>query len=69
MQASFMLLAALPIEVDSSTHSEAFAGTLQLARWHHLSVYDASSLQLALRAGHALASLDDELRKAAQRLG
>ena len=35
----------------------------------HLSVYDASSLELALREALSLATLDDDLLKAAKRAG
>jgi predicted nucleic acid-binding protein len=38
---------------------------VMLARRHRLTVYDASYLELALRLGLPLASLDGELRQAA----
>lgn len=41
---------------------------LQLARQHDLSVYDASYLELALRCGTSLATLDKQLFKAAKTL-
>ena len=42
---------------------------LMLARRHKLTVYDASYLELALRLGLPLASLDRELREAATACG
>ena len=43
--------------------------TLSLAREHGLSAYDAAYLELALRQGLPLATLDAGLRKAAARAG
>jgi predicted nucleic acid-binding protein len=40
-----------------------------LARTHHLSAYDAAYLELAIREGLPLATLDDDLRRAAARAG
>lgn len=67
-------LALLPIQVDSETDKQAWGATLQLARRHQITLYDASYLELALRRGLPLASLDHDLRNAAraenvQRLG
>ncbi len=42
--------------------------TLALARQHTLSVYDAAYLELALRRGAVLASLDGPLRSAAKKV-
>ncbi|HEY6455754.1 MAG TPA: type II toxin-antitoxin system VapC family toxin [Steroidobacteraceae bacterium] len=63
------MLRAMRIEADSATFTQALTDTLQLARRHRLSSYDASYLELALRAGLPLATLDEELRRAAQRAG
>jgi predicted nucleic acid-binding protein len=68
-EAFLEMLAGVEITVDSATFFHAFSGTLQLARRHHLSVYDASYLELALREGLPLATLDDVLQKAARRAG
>ena len=43
--------------------------TLHLARRYHLSAYDASYLELALRTGQPLATLDSDLAKAARKAG
>ena len=62
-------LAALPITVDEETKAHAFGNTLSLAREHNLSAYDAAYLELALRRGLPLATLDDKLKAAAQAVG
>lgn len=62
-------LSDLPIRVDQQTAAYAFTHTLALARNHQLTPYDASYLELALREGAELATLDRKLRAAAQRAG
>ena len=62
-------LALLPIRVDSETDRQAWGATLQLAERHRLTLYDAAYLELALRRGLPLATLDAELRRAAQAEG
>ena len=63
------LLERMPIEVDPQTSARALHETLQLARRFGLSAYDASYLELALRSGLPLATLDQPLRKAAGEIG
>ena len=63
------LVTQLPVVVDSETDDHAGSETLGLARQHALSVYDAAYLELALRRGTRLASLDGPLRAVAKRLG
>ncbi len=63
------LLEGVSIEVDVATFTHARSGTLQLARRHKLSAYDASYLELALRRGLPLATLDEDLQKAARKAG
>ena len=63
------LLKALAITVDPQTADRASTDTLALARRHGLTVYDATYLELAIREGLALATLDEALRKAAQAAG
>jgi predicted nucleic acid-binding protein len=58
-------LALLPISVDEETDRQAWMATLKLAVRHRLTVYDAAYLELALRKGLPLATLDRELRSAA----
>lgn len=62
-------LAAMAIHTDGQTSTHALASTLQLARRHKLSSYDAAYLELALRQGVALATLDADLRRAAAQSG
>jgi predicted nucleic acid-binding protein len=59
-------LALLPLNVDAETDRQAWGATLRLAERHCLTLYDAAYLELALRRGLPLASLDRELRAAAQ---
>lgn len=63
------LLEGVDIEVDTATFSRSLSDTLQLARRYKLSAYDASYLELALRLGLPLATLDEDLRKAAMKAG
>jgi predicted nucleic acid-binding protein len=63
------LLATFPIALDAETASRAWHDTLPLARMRNLSVYDATYLELAVRRGLALASLDDDLKAAAAAVG
>lgn len=62
------LFTKLPTVVDLETSQRASAETLGLAREHALSVYDAAYLELTLRRGVRLASLDGALRKVAKKL-
>ena len=57
----------LPIHVDSLTAHQAFSRTLALSRAYNISSYDASYLELAMREGLPLASLDKKLVKAAKK--
>ena len=57
------------ITVDLSTAERALGDTLQLARRFKLSSYDASYLELALREGLPLATLDADLRNAMKQTG
>ena len=63
------LFSHLPVVIDPETNERAGAETLALARQHTLSVYDAAYLELALRRGASLASLDAALRAVARKLG
>jgi len=63
------MLEGVGIEVDSATSLHALSDTLQLSRRYTLSAYDASYLELALRRGLALATLDMDLLKAAKKAG
>ena len=63
------MLEDLDIDVDSATFARAMTDTLQLARRYSLSAYDASYLELALRLGIPLATLDTDLQTAAKKAG
>ena len=62
-------LESLPISVDGETRKHTWGRTLELADLHRLTVYDATYLELALRLSLPLATLDDDLRRAAQQEG
>lgn len=57
-------LSALAIEIDQDTDMISADRALQIARESGLSVYDASYLELAVRRGIPLASIDQRLREA-----
>jgi predicted nucleic acid-binding protein len=59
------VLESAAIQVDGSTALNAFSKITALADAHRLTVYDASYLELAMRFGVPLATLDRELRVAA----
>jgi len=63
------LLQALPIAVDQESRQGALGEILDLAREHELSSYDATYLDLAIREGLPLATLDRRLEAAAVRAG
>jgi predicted nucleic acid-binding protein len=60
-------LESLPVSVDPATATQAFGHTMSLARAYRLSSYDAAYLELAVRRGLPLATLDKALLKAARR--
>lgn len=62
-------LRSLPITVDGAELDRVWGRALDLARAEQLSVYDASYLELALREGLPLATLDARLGEAARRTG
>jgi len=62
-------LRRLQIETDPETFTQSLTATLQIARRYRLSSYDAAYLELALREGLPLATLDADLRKAAKQAG
>jgi predicted nucleic acid-binding protein len=63
------MLEGVDIEADTATFLHALTDTLQLARRYKLSAYDASYLELALRLGIPLATLNKDLQKAAKKAG
>lgn len=59
----------LPISLDVETDQQAWGATLCLAARHRLTLYDAAYLELAMRRALPLATLDLELRAAANAEG
>lgn len=68
-EAFLEMLGGIRITPDPATFPRALIETLSLARRYRLSSYDASYLELALRLGLPLASLDSDLLKAAKKAG
>jgi predicted nucleic acid-binding protein len=59
----------MPISVDDQTTRHAWTSTMNLARQYGFSAYDAAYLELALRRGLRLATLDGPLKAAASGAG
>ena len=68
-EAFLEMLAGTAVHADDATFGHALTDTLHLARRYGLSSYDASYLELALRAGLPIATLDADLAKAARKAG
>ena len=68
-EAFLEMLSTASIRADDATLGKALTDTLHLARRYRLSSYDASYLELALRGGLPIATLDAELTKAALKAG
>lgn len=67
--ASLTDLSALAIEIDSETDHQAWRTTLHIADSCTLTLYDATYLELAQRLRLPLATLDQALRDAAEKIG
>ena len=63
------LLLSLPIAVDPVERSRGLTVIHRLARTRGLSTYDAAYLELAMRMGMPIATLDGDLRRAAAEEG
>jgi predicted nucleic acid-binding protein len=59
-------IARLPISVESIEAGRAFEQILAVARQQNLTEYDAAYLELALRTGLPLATLDGNVKQAAR---
>jgi predicted nucleic acid-binding protein len=57
------------VEIDAAFGDRAFTHLLPLCQTHRLTSYDAAYLELAIRLGLPLATLDKDLRKAAKAEG
>jgi predicted nucleic acid-binding protein len=62
-------LQSLSISIDAKAISRFSFDLMSLASQHHLTAYDAAYLELALREGLPLATLDEDLKKAAKTAG
>jgi predicted nucleic acid-binding protein len=60
------LLQSYPIEIDEAAVNRAWTATHLLAQQYRLTSYDAAYLELAIRRGLPLASLDADLQAAAK---
>jgi predicted nucleic acid-binding protein len=63
------LVGELPIRIEQTSTLDVTSSIIDLARDYELSAYDAAYLELALRLGQPLATLDQRLRSAADRAG
>jgi predicted nucleic acid-binding protein len=61
-------LNALPIHVDHAAENRSMSSILTLAEETHLTIYDATYLELALHHALPIATLDSVLRKAAEKM-
>jgi len=65
-QAFLTDLNRLPVDVDDGTPPKIVFDTIQeLCRKHGLTSYDAAYLEIAIRGGYALATVDEALKRAA----
>jgi predicted nucleic acid-binding protein len=62
-------LRLLSIRTDPETDANAWSSTMELAMEHALTLYDAAYLELSLRTGLAIATLDQALAQAARTVG
>jgi predicted nucleic acid-binding protein len=63
------ILTGLSITEDVETTQHAWTDSIILAEKHRLTLYDAAYLELAQRRGLPLATLDQDLRAAAEKIG
>jgi len=62
-------LATLDIQLDSASLAAMQRSTVNLARSHQLTAYEATYLELALRMGSSLATFDRQVADTFRRLG
>lgn len=68
-RAALSALAIMPIRVDADAERLAWSDAFVLGERHHLTLCDSSYLELAVRRRLPLASLDRQLRAAAESAG
>jgi predicted nucleic acid-binding protein len=66
---SLQQLLDLPVSVDDATFSTAWGPVLSIGRQYGVAVYDAAYLELALRRGLPIATIDERQRDVAAILG
>lgn len=69
LEHALRLVDQLPIEIEAVAVGRVSGAVASLAAREHLTVYDAAYLEVAMRRGFALATLDARLRVAAERVG
>ncbi len=69
VQDQLAALQRMPLRLDTETNTGIWSTTFELAKAERLTVYDATYLELALRLGAELATLDRDLAAAARRRG
>jgi predicted nucleic acid-binding protein len=62
-------LTALPIKTDYDANEYIFDTVYELARELHLTIYDASYLELAIREKLPISTLDNAIIRAAHKIG
>jgi len=68
-QEAILLLEALPLRFDAEGAERTWGNSIRLAAAYGLSLYDAIYLELAIRGGWPLATLDAKLADAARQAG
>lgn len=63
------LVSGLPITIESMPLRHALGAVLDVGRLHRFTSYDAAYLELAMRKGLPLATLDERLTAAARQVG
>jgi predicted nucleic acid-binding protein len=66
---SLVLLSKVPVSVVRPSLERDLGPVLSLAKTHSLTTYDAAYLEVAVASGHRLATLDDNLKRVAKKLG
>jgi predicted nucleic acid-binding protein len=59
----------IDFQIDVEASTRALTDLTEIAREHRLTPYDAAYLELALRLSAPLATLDKDLRRAAEQAG
>jgi predicted nucleic acid-binding protein len=63
------ILRKLQVKIDEESEARAWSSSLELAQVHELTLYDSAYLELALRSGRGLLTLDGDLAAAARARG